>query len=116
MKDQEFITPIDQFVIDFVRKLRDDKGLRQQDVAAIVGVSREFIKDVENLNKRAKYNIRHINALADYLDMSPRDFLPEKPMRLSTEKNKERAPQKKKTAAKKQIRRRPATTKKKESN
>ncbi len=78
--------------------------------------SREFIKDVENLNKRAKYNIRHINALADYFDMSPRDFLPEKPMRLSTEKNKERAPQKKKTAAKKQIRRRPATTKKKESN
>ncbi|HSZ86300.1 MAG TPA: hypothetical protein VK787_09730, partial [Puia sp.] len=29
---------------------------------------------------RAKYNLRHINILADYFDLSPRDFLPEKPL------------------------------------
>ena len=102
MKNQEFSTPIDQYVIDSVRMLRDDKNLRHQDIASIIGVSREFIKDVENLNKRAKYNIRHINALADYFDMSPRDFLPGKPMKLSSEKNKKSAPVKQKIAAKKQ--------------
>ena len=90
MKEQEFITPIDQYVIDFVRKLRDEKNLRQQDIAAIIGVSREFIKDVENLKKRAKYNFRHINALAEYFDMSPKDFLPDKPLKLSSDKSRKK--------------------------
>lgn len=91
MRLQESITPIDQFVIDFVRELRDRKGLRQQDIAAIIGVSREFVKDVENTKKRAKYNIRHINALADYLDLSPRDFLPEKPLKLRARSSKSKS-------------------------
>jgi len=82
MRNQEFITPIDQFVIDFVRNLRDTKKLGQQDIGSIIGVSREYIKDIESTNRRAKYNIRHINALADYFEMSPKDFLPEKPMKL----------------------------------
>jgi transcriptional regulator with XRE-family HTH domain len=82
MRNQEFITPIDQFVIDFVRHLRDSKKLRQQDIGSIIGVSREYIKDIESTNRRAKYNIRHINALAEYFEMSPKDFLPEKPMKL----------------------------------
>ena len=99
MNGTEFITPIDQYVIDFVRKLRDDKSLRQQDIASIIGVSREFIKDVENTKKRAKYNVRHINALADYFDMSPREFLPEKPMKL--ESSKKKPIEKKKIATKK---------------
>ncbi len=82
MRNQEFITPVDQFVIDFVRNLRNEKELTQKDIGRIVGVSREYIKDIESINKRAKYNIRHINALADYFDMSPKDFLPDKAMPL----------------------------------
>jgi transcriptional regulator with XRE-family HTH domain len=101
MRNQEFITPIDQYVIDFVRKLRDTKTLRQEDIASIIGVSREFIKDVENTNRRAKYNVRHINALADYFEMSPRDFLPEKPMKLSVEKPANKTVLKKKAENKK---------------
>jgi len=101
MKDQEFITPIDQYVIDFVRKLRDDKTLTQKDIATIIGVTREFIKDIENTNKRAKYNIRHINSLADYFDMSPREFLPEKPVKLFSRSSKQKILLKEKSIPKK---------------
>lgn len=80
MKDQENITPIDQYVIDFVMSLRNKKDLTQDDIANILQVSRSFVKDVESRNERAKYNIRHINALADYFELSPRDFLPENPI------------------------------------
>jgi len=82
MRNQENITPIDQYVIDFVRELRDKKEMTQQDIAAIIRVSRSYIRDIESANSRAKYNIRHINALADYFGMSPRAFFPEKPLPL----------------------------------
>jgi transcriptional regulator with XRE-family HTH domain len=82
MRDQEYITPIDQYVIDFVRTLRQSKKLTQQDIADILRLSRSYISDVESNNSRAKYNIRHINALADYFELSPRAFFPDKPMPL----------------------------------
>lgn len=78
MKVQENITPAEQYVIDYVRKLRTDKGLIQLDIANIIGVGRSFISQAESTNEVAKYNIRHINALADYFGISPREFLPEK--------------------------------------
>jgi transcriptional regulator with XRE-family HTH domain len=78
MRDQENITSIDQFVIDYVRELRFRKGLTQEDIANVLSVSRSFIRNIESINSRNKYNIRHINALADYFGMSPRAFLPEK--------------------------------------
>ncbi|WP_315822916.1 helix-turn-helix transcriptional regulator [Paraflavitalea speifideaquila] len=56
--------------------------MSQQDFAAIIGVSRSFISDVEGVNRPAKYNVRHVNALADYFGMSPREFFPKKPSRL----------------------------------
>lgn len=78
MKDQDNITPIDQYVIDFVAHMRKERNLTQKDIADIIGLSRGFISEVEGNYSRAKYNVRHINALADYFGMSPRDFLPEK--------------------------------------
>jgi transcriptional regulator with XRE-family HTH domain len=79
MKVQENITPLDQHVIDFVRELRTSKHLSQTDIANIIHVQRTFIGDVESANQPAKYNLRHINALADYFNISPKDFLPAKP-------------------------------------
>lgn len=78
MKEQDNITPVEQYVIDCVTQLRKDKKLGQEDFAAIIGVGRSFISHAENPNISAKYNIRHINALADYFGISPREFLPEK--------------------------------------
>lgn len=88
MRNQENITPIDQYVIDFVRELRIKKRLTQEDIGNIIEISRSFVSDIESINSRAKYNIRHINALADYFGMSPRDFFPEKalPVNFSLQK------------------------------
>lgn len=90
MQDQENISPIDQYVIDFVFELRRSKKHTQQDIADILQVSRSFVKDVENIKNRAKYNLSHINALADYYNMRPGDFLPDKaiPVNKSKEEKK----------------------------
>jgi len=102
MQDQEHISLIDQYVIDLVRELRDKKELTQQELADAIGLSRSFIRSIESPNSRAKYNVRHINALADYFGMSPREFLPEKafPVDGVEEKVVKKAPVKK-VAAKK---------------
>ena len=71
------VTPIERYIIDFVYKLRIEKNLSQDDIATIIGVKQPFIASIENPNTRAKYNINHINLLADHLGMSPRNFLPE---------------------------------------
>lgn len=86
MKSQENISPIEQYVIDYVKKLRKDKGLTQTDIADIIGVSRTFVTQAESRTKVAKYNLRHISALAEHFNMSPRDFLPEKLCELSNHK------------------------------
>ena len=78
MKRDPQISEVEQYIIDYVINLRKSKGLLQRDIAEILRVSRVFITDVENPNKPPKYNIDHINALADYFGMSPKDFLPEK--------------------------------------
>lgn len=74
------ISKIEQYIIDFVFKLRKEKKLNQEDIATIIGVNRVFITNIENPSNRAKYNINHINLLADHFGMSPRDFFPEKPI------------------------------------
>jgi len=71
------INPIDKYVIDFVRSLRVEKNLAQADIAHIINVEKGFVGNIESPKYRAKYNLTHINALAYYFDMSPRDFLPE---------------------------------------
>ncbi len=78
MSEQELITPVEQYMIDCVWRLRIEKELKQQDIANILGVTRSFIADVEGKSRPTKYNVRHINALADYFGMSPKDFMPEK--------------------------------------
>ncbi|RZL27744.1 MAG: XRE family transcriptional regulator [Pedobacter sp.] len=72
------ITEIEQHVIDFVIKIRDKKNLTQDDIATILDVKRTFITNVESRKNRAKYNLNHINKLADHFGISPREFLPVK--------------------------------------
>lgn len=74
------VKPIEQYTIDYVRKLRLKNDLSQQQLADILGVSKSFIGNVESIKHRAKYNLSHINILAHYFDLSPRDFLPELPL------------------------------------
>jgi transcriptional regulator with XRE-family HTH domain len=69
---------IEQHVIDFISSLRAKNNLRQEDIATIIEVSRSFIKNIESGKSRAKYNLNHIDKLADHFGLSPKDFLPEK--------------------------------------
>ncbi len=78
METKVNMPPIEQYVIDFVRKVRVENKLRQQDIAEILNTSTSFIGNVENFQNPAKYNLKHINLLANYFNISPRAFLPEK--------------------------------------
>ena len=74
------ITPIDQYVIDAIRKEREAQNISQATLAVGIDKSKGFIGQVESLKHNSKYNVSHINEIAKYLGCSPRDFLPEKPL------------------------------------
>lgn len=78
MSEQTNITPIEQFVINEVRRRRMEKNISQRNLAYLLDVSVGFIGNVENPKYRAKYNIAHLNELAKILECSPQDFLPKK--------------------------------------
>lgn len=69
---------IEIFVIDRVREFRVKAGFSQSDLAYELGVSYGFIGKIESQNFRSKYNLNHINKLAEIFNCSPKDFLPEK--------------------------------------
>lgn len=71
------ISDIELYVINFVKNLREEKKLSQDDIANILGLTKAFIGNIESPKNRAKYNLNHINILAEHFKMSPRDFLPE---------------------------------------
>lgn len=79
MSDKPEISPIEQYVIDEVKRRRVAKGISQRNLAYMLDVSIGFIGNVENPRYRAKYNIAHLNELAKVLNCSPQDLLPEKP-------------------------------------
>jgi len=79
------ISAIEQHVIDFVRELRYRKNLTQENIATILNVKRSFINNVESPKNRSKYNLSHIDKLASHFGISPKDFLPEKPMNTDTQ-------------------------------
>lgn len=65
-------------VVERVKKLRVEKHLSQDDLAAILDTSRGFIGQVESPDSPSKYNLNHLNKLALEMDCSPKDFLPER--------------------------------------
>lgn len=73
-------TPVDIYVIEAIRKKRMADNISQAMLAFGIGVSRGFIGMAESPRYNIKYNIHHINEIAKYLNCSPRDFLPEKPL------------------------------------
>lgn len=77
-------TNIEQYVIDKVKEIRIDKGFSQEDIASILDTSRGFIGQVESSNYPTKYNINHLNILAKELKCSPKDFFPEKSLKVSS--------------------------------
>lgn len=72
------MTKIEQYIIDQVRKRRVEAGLSQIELSQKLGMSDSFVSHVETPNRRAKYNVNHINALAKVFKCSPKEFWPEK--------------------------------------
>lgn len=71
---------IDQYVIEAVKKKRIEEGYVQEDLSIALGLSTNFVGQIENPKRRAKYNLQHLNKLAVFLKCSPRDFLPREPL------------------------------------
>jgi len=88
MEKQIFISPIEQYVIDFVKDLRTKKKLSQDEIGSVIGKTKSFIGNIESPKNRAKYNLTHINLLADYFNISPKDFLPKEAIILKPMKKK----------------------------
>lgn len=78
MSQEVKLSAIEQHVIDFVLELRAKHNLTQDDVATIIGTKRSFISNVESSKNAAKYNLNHIDRIADHFGLSPKDFLPAK--------------------------------------
>jgi len=79
MNRKSRLAAIEQHVVEKVKTLRLANKLRQSDIAAILHKTPSFIGNVENQHNPAKYNLKHINILADYFDLSPRFFVPQDP-------------------------------------
>ncbi len=69
---------IDLYVIERVKERREACGLTQEALSHALDYSDGYINKFETGKK--KYNIYHLNRIAQILKCSPRDFLPEKPI------------------------------------
>lgn len=74
------LTHIEQFVIDKVKEIRISRKISQEGIASILDMTKGFIGQIESHKQPAKYNLNHINLLAAELELSPKDFLPDKPL------------------------------------
>lgn len=73
-------TKIELYIIEKVKEKRIEKGWSQILLSQKLNMSDSFVGHVETPNRRAKYNVNHINALAKLFKCSPKDFFPEKPL------------------------------------
>lgn len=81
-------TQIEEFVINKVKELRIVRGLSQEDIARMLDTTRGFVGMIESSKHNAKYNLNHINLLADEFDVSPKDFLPLNSLEVTRAKKK----------------------------
>lgn len=74
------VSKIDRYTIQKVKEFRIANNYTQISLSQKLNMSDSFIGHVESPNRRDKYNLNHLNALAKIFKCSPRDFLPEKPL------------------------------------
>ena len=71
-------TEVDLYVANSVKAFRLKIGMSQNKLANELDVTHSFIQAIESPAHRAKYNIVHLNKLAEIFNCSPKDFLPDK--------------------------------------
>lgn len=72
------LTKIELHLIEEVKKRRNQLGLSQLELSQKLEMSDSFVSHVESVNKRAKYNSNHLNAIAKIFNCSPKDFWPDR--------------------------------------
>ena len=65
---------IELYVIQSIKDRREQEGLTQADLAFKLDVSLGFIGQVESSNYPAKYNLNHLNKLAEIFNCSLKGF------------------------------------------
>lgn len=68
--------PLDEYIILAVKKRRLELNLTQEQLSLELDLNTAFVGLVETPSRREKYNINHLNKLAEILDCSIGDFLP----------------------------------------
>ncbi|MNL66676.1 Helix-turn-helix domain protein [compost metagenome] len=71
------ITEIEQFVIDKVREFRLERKIGQEKLSIDMGLAAKFVGNVESPKRPEKYNINHLNKIAEIFDCSIKDFFPD---------------------------------------
>lgn len=68
-------------IIQQVRAVRETKGYTQDDIADALKVTRGYIGQIESINSQSRYTLDQLNSLALFLKCSPKDFMPEIPIK-----------------------------------
>ncbi len=70
------VFPLDQYTTESVCKRREALGMTKEKLSLELGLSNAFVGLVESPSRQEKYNIHHLNKLAEILKYSISDFLP----------------------------------------
>jgi len=73
-------SPIEQYAIDKVREIRLLKNVGQKALSVEMGLSDKFVGNVESPKRKEKYNLEHLNKIAEILRCSIKDFFPHEPI------------------------------------
>lgn len=71
-------TPIQLFVSQRVRELREELALTQEQFSEKINCSRGYFADRENPNTGIAFNLETINTIAKKFNVSPHFFIPKK--------------------------------------
>jgi len=73
-------TPIENYVIEQVRRIRREQKVSQDLLAYGIGVTKGFIGQAESPKFPTKYNLNHLNEAAKFLNCNITDFFPKQPL------------------------------------
>ena len=74
------INKIEQFVIDKVRELKIQAGIRQVKMSVDIELNAKYVGNVESNKTPDNYNLNQLNKIAEILNSSIKDFVPDSPL------------------------------------
>ncbi|GAA0548239.1 helix-turn-helix domain-containing protein [Chitinophaga japonensis] len=80
MESKPHASDIDLYVIEQVKKKRQELKISQLALSQALSAADSFVSNVESSKYRTKYNVRHLNEIARILKCSPKDFWPDDPL------------------------------------